>query len=310
MHLNYKQLKKMSTRNYYNFSSKLITLLLIGLMIACSSDKKKVDDASKEFDASKSKVERKVKKALNDIPPPADVPYIIHNTGADFNPGIVNDLKKYEGYMVSPKKAAFNLGVYATDIGYLSSYGKTQEALNSLDVCLKLTEAIGAQDAVDMKVLARFEANLSNTDSLGAIINEVISNSSNYLTDNDRDNVAALIVSGSYIEAIYVASQIIETYPKDILPDDQRMTILTPLIRLMVDQRESLKNIVELLESVDDKDEWIVATTHSLEELYENYKKFNPEEKIKESKGNEVLNDEVFTGLSDQIKKIRSNIVY
>jgi len=300
----------MSTPNYVNLGGKLITLLLIGLMVACGTDKKKVDDASKEFAASKSKVEQKVQKALRNIPPPADVPYIIHNTGADFNPGIVNSLNKYEEYMISPKKAAFNLGIYSTDIGYLSSYGKTQEALSYLDICLKLTEAIGAQDAIDMKVLARFEGNLSNTDSLGAIINEVINNSSNYLTSNDRDNVAALIVSGSYIEAIYVASQIIETYPKDILPEDQRMTILAPLIRLMVDQRESLKDVVHLLKSVDNKDEWIVATTNSLEELYENYKKFNPEEKIKDGKGNEVLNDEVFARLSKQIKKIRSNIVY
>ncbi len=300
----------MSTRKYVNLGGKLITLLLIGLMMACGTDKKKVDEASKEFDASKSKVEQKVQKALSDIPPPSDVPYIIHNTGADFNPGIVNSLKRYEEYMISPKKAAFNLGIYATDIGYLSSYGKTQEALNYLDVCLKLTEAIGAQDAIDMKVLARFEGNLSNTDSLGVIINEVISNSSTYLTENDRDNTAALIVSGSYIEAIYVASQIIETYPKDMLPDDQRMTILAPLIRLMADQRESLDDVVELLKSVNNKDEWIVATTNSLEELYENYKNFKPDEKIKEGKGNEVLNDEVFARLSKQIKKIRSNIVY
>lgn len=300
----------MRTVNYYNFWGKFFTFLFIVLMLACGTDKKKTQEASKEFEASNSRVEKKVQKALKDIPPPADIPYIIHNTGADFNPNIVNDPKKYEGYMISPKKAAINLGVYATDIGYLSSYGKTQQALNYMDVCLKLTDAIGAQDAVDMNLLTRFEKNLSNTDSLANIVNEVTANSNKYLTDNDRDNIAALMVSGSYIEAIYVATQIIDTYPKDILPDDQRMTILAPLISLMAEQHETLADVIELLKSVDDKDDWIVATTNSLEEMYQNYMEFNPMEKIRQGKGNEVLNDTVLVNFTKQVSKIRANIVY
>ncbi len=301
----------MSTNKIFGFGTKILVFLLIVFIASCGTNKnKQSEESAKEFEASKGQVEKKVEKALHDIPPPSEIPYIIHNTGADFNPNIVNDLKKYESYMISPEKAAFNLGIYATDIGYLTSYGKTQEALNYMDVCLKLSETVGAQDAIDMKVLERFEKNMSNTDSLSAIVNEVIANSDKYLNDNDRSNIAALVVSGNYIEALYIATQIIATYPKDILPDDQRMTILAPMIRLLADQKNTLKDMIDLLKSVDNKDEWIIATIHSLDELYENYLKFNPNEKIKEGKGNEVLNDEALADLTRQVSKIRSNIVY
>jgi protein associated with RNAse G/E len=97
------------------------------------------------------------------------------------------------------------LGVYATDIGYLSSYGKTQEALNYMDVCLKLTETVGAKDAIDFNVLERFEKNLSNPDSLATIIDQVIDNSDKYLQNNERTNIAALVIGGTFIEALYIS---------------------------------------------------------------------------------------------------------
>lgn len=301
----------MNSRKYYQLSSKLLLTIVLSILLACGSDKKKDSDAAKEFDdAQGGQLKEKIDSTLRDIPSPTEIPYIIQSTGADFNPNIINDHKKYESYTISAKKAAFNLGVYATDIGYLSSYGKTQEALNYMDVCLKLTEAVGAQDAVDFAVLERFEKNLSNPDSLGSIIDEVISNSDNYLQANDRNNIAALMIGGTFIEALYISTQIIDTYPKDLLPDDLRLQILSPLVQLLVSQKESLKDVIDLLESVDDKEEWIIATINSLQELYDNYTKFDPMGKIREGRGNEVLNDEVLSRLTTQVDSIRTNVVY
>ena len=300
----------MNSRNYYQLSSKILLAIVISILVACGSDKKKDADAAKEFDAAQEQLKENVDRAIRDIPPPAEVPYIIQSTGADFNPNIINDHKRYESYTISAKKAAFNLGVYAKDIGYLSSYGKTQEALNYMDVCLKLTETVGAQDAVDFAVLERFEKNLSNPDSLANIIDVVIGNSDAYLQENDRNNIAALMIGGTFIEALYISTQIIDTYPRDLLPDDMRLQVLSPLVQMLVKQKESLKDVIDLLESVDDKEDWEIATINSLNELYDNYTKFDPMGKIQAGKGNEVLNDEVLSRLTNQVDSIRTNIVY
>lgn len=300
----------MNSRNYYQLSSKVLLAIVISILIACGSDKKQSSDAAKEFDDAQEQQKEALERALGEIPPPSEIPYIIQSTGADFNPNIINDYKKYESYTISAKRAAFNLGVYATDIGYLTSYGKTQDALNYMDVCLKLTNTVGAQDAIDFNALERFENNLSNPDSLANIIDQVIANSDNYLEANDRNNIAALMIGGTFIEALYIATQIIDTYPKDILPDDMRMQVLSPLVRMLVDKKESLKDVIDLLESVENKEEWELATINSLNELYDNYTKFDPEGKIQAGRGNEVLNDEVLSRLTNQVDSIRSNVVY
>lgn len=300
----------MNSRKYYQLSSNILLAIVISILLACGSDKKKDSESAKEFDDAQGQLKQKIDSAIRDIPSPAEIPYIIQSTGADFNPNIINDHKKYESYTISAKKAAFNLGVYATDIGYLSSYGRTQEALNYMDVCLKLTESLGASDAIDFAVLERFEKNLSNPDSLGKIIDQVIANSDTYLQENDRDNIAALMIGGTFIEALYISTQIIDTYPKDLLPDDLRLQVLSPLVQMLVKQKESLLDVIELLESVDDKEEWVSATINSLRELYNSYTSFDPMGKIREGKGNEVLNDEVLSRLTIQVDSIRSNVVH
>lgn len=287
----------------------LIAFALI-FVAACSGDKKKEESASSEFEEASEDLKEKVERVIYNIPSPSEIPYIIESTGADFNPTIVNDDEKYQSYTTIQNKAAFNLGVYATDIGYLSSYGKTQEALNYMDVCIKLSESIGIQDAIDMEVLSRFEQNLGNQDSLADIIDQSIARSESYLEENERNNIAALIIGGTFIEGLYIATQIIDTYPKDILPDDQRMVILTPMINLLMKQEEPLGDMISLLKGVDDKGEWIDATINSLEELKETYDNFNPEEKIKSGQGNEVLNDEALQKITKQVASIRENVVY
>jgi hypothetical protein len=300
----------MNSIKYYSLFGKLLLAVILGFFMACESGKKKAGEASKEFDAATEDLKEKLDEGKKRIPPPSEIPYMIQNTGADYNPNIINPASKYESYMIDTKKAAFNLGIYSTDIGYLSSYGKTQEALNHLDVCLKLAEAIGAQDAVDFDILERFENNLTNTDSLASIINEVVDNSDKYLQANERANVAAFVVGGSFIEGLHVATQIIDTYPKDMLPDDMRLTILAPVVLELAKQKDSLGDLIELLKGIEERDDWVNRTLNSLEELYANYEEFDPYGKIQEGKANEVLNDEVLARLTKQVNTIRSGIVY
>jgi hypothetical protein len=300
----------MISKSYYSVAWTVLLAIVITFFAACGTKKENDAEASREFDEAAKQIKEKVEQAEYDIPPPAEIPYIIQNTGADFNPDIVNDPAKVDDYLVSSKKAAFNLGVYATDIGYLSSYGKTQEALNFMDATLKLTDAVGVQDAIDFSVLERFERNLSSPDSLAGIVNEVIENSDQFLNKNDRTNMAAMVMSGTFIESLYIATQIIDTYPKDMLSDDMRLNVLSPMVQMLAKQKESLGDVVDLLESIEDKDDWIIATTNSMRELYDTYQNFDPMEKIRDGKGNEVLNDETLSQLTSQVASIRQNIVY
>ena len=239
------------------------------------------------------------------ISPFYEIPFIIQRTGADFNPNLVNDYEKFESYTISAKKAAINLGVYAMDIGYLNTYGRTQQALNYMDVCLEMTKTICGQDVNNFDVLERFEKNSSNPDSLIQILIQFNIQVITYLDENEHRDFGVLMLAGAFIEALYITTQIIDTYPKNLLPNNMRMQVLSPLASILLDQKESLMGLIELLENVDGKGEWDILIINDLRKLYyiyDNYPKykFYPQEPIM---------DIMIAPLSEQIRKIRADII-
>ena len=286
-----------------------LLLALLLLIYSCSSDKKQ-ESSSKEFDEAASEIKEKVESIIYEIPSPSEIPFIIEATGAEFIPELVNDLHKSEKYTSSNKVAAMNLGVYASDIGYLVTYEKVQEALNYMDACLNIGESLGLQSTIDVSIIEKFEANLGQKDTLAAIINNAINKSDNYLKENERNNIAALVIGGSFIEGLYIATQIIDSYPKDILSDDERNLVLTPLIRIVLKQEIPLANMISLLKSIDNKGDWIDGLINSLEELKSNYEELDVTELLDENKANLVLSDKILERITIQVKKIRTTVTY
>ena len=145
---------------------------------------------------------------------------------------------------------------------------------------------------------------------MASIINEVISNSDDYLKENERNNMAALIISGTFIEGLYISTQIINSYPQDLLPDDSRNLILTPLIKIIIEQEKPLADMIGLLNSIEDKGDWIEGLINSLEELKNNYESLDIQEKISNNRADLILSDQVLYKISKQIEKIRATVTY
>jgi hypothetical protein len=172
---------------------------------------------------------------LGALPPTSEVPYLLQNTGADFNASLINTAKKVDSYTTTTDKAALNLGAYATDIGYLSVYDKTQDVINYLRSSDKLAKHIGVGNAFERSLEKRFESNLGKKDSLVKIVDESMNRVHEYLEDNNRKGTAALTLTGSFIEGLYISTGLIEKYPKDV-PADVRNSVLTNLMLTIIKQ--------------------------------------------------------------------------
>lgn len=305
---------KMKTNLYTAFIRKtglyFILIALAGIFVSCSGDKNQEQDEGEEFERAASELSDRVRKVIYQIPPPSEIPVLIESTGANFNPDLVNVLDKAKKYTTNNKVAALNLGVYTTDIGYLVTYEKVQEALNYMEVCLELGESIGIQHAIDQAVVKKFESSLDNRDTLASIINQVIRDSDEFLNENERSNIAALIISGTFIEGLYIATQLVDTYPKDLLPEDSRNLVLAPLIRMILEQEESLGDMVILLNNIEDKDDWIAGLINSMEELKKNYEALDVQGPLSENRTDVVLTDRTLERITIQIKKIRNTVTY
>src|SRR5688500_19828334 len=116
----------------------LLVLLTAGLSSCGSSNKD--EKASDEFNEANSDLKKQIEDVVYNIPSPSEIPYLLQLTGAEFNESLVNQRTKVDQYVTRSDKAALNLGVYAADIGYLSSYDKTQEAIDYLAACKTLAD--------------------------------------------------------------------------------------------------------------------------------------------------------------------------
>ncbi|WP_424962703.1 hypothetical protein [Ekhidna sp.] len=292
---------------------KLSSLALAAAVLVSScgggSSKEESSDASSEFDAAKEQVAADVSKVLKDLPPPSEVPYLLMNAGAEFDAGLINSIEKMESYQASESKAALNLGVYATDIGYLASYEKSEMALDYMGECQKLAAPVGVAEAIDYGMISRFESNMENKDSLAVIINEVMQKSGERLSELEELNSAALLLAGSWIEGVYISTSIVNNYPDD-LPEESRTLILEPLVKIVMDQKTSLNDLLQVMNDVPETED-ITSMRAELEKVKAIYdgELAEVEEQIANNTGDFVLQPSTLDNLSAEVSRIRGSIV-
>lgn len=293
----------------------LTSLALAGIVFLSScgggASKESASDASSEFDSAKEKIAADVEKVLKDLPPPSEVPYLLLQAGADFNQDVINDIapEKLESYQTDESVAALNLGVYATDIGYLASYEKAEMALDYMGECQKLAAPVGVADAIDYGMIARFESNMENKDSLSAVINDVMAKSGERLSELEELNSAALLLAGSWIEGIFISTTIVDTYPDD-LPEEARTLILEPLVKIVIDQKISLNDLLNVMNDVPESEEVnsMKAELEKIKAIYDG-ELAEIETQIAENTGGFVLKPSTLDNLAAEVKRIRSTIV-
>ncbi|HEY5918672.1 MAG TPA: hypothetical protein VIU13_14755 [Chryseolinea sp.] len=282
----------------------LSALIAIGLA-SCgpSTPKEKDSEETGQADSLKGQIEG----LMDDMPSPSEIPYMLQTTGAEFNESLINPRDKADQYASITNKAALNLGVYAADIGYLVSYEKTQDAIDYLNSAKALADGLGIIGSFDLEVLSQFEKNLSNKDSLAQLLDKTVKETEKYLQDDNRNKLSAMVVAGSFIESLYISTGLVKTYPKDLLPTDAKNLILTPLIRVVLDQKSSVSVLVKMLSGVE-QTEPITTIVADLKALETQYAALNIEDQIKNNKANLVLSDKNLVEITNIVEKLRKSI--
>lgn len=284
----------------------LFAALPMAILQSCGSGSDK-EKNSEEFTETDETLKSQIEDLVYKIPDPAEIPYILQTTGADYNESLLSPVSKADTYMGRSDKAALNLGVYAADIGYLSSYEKTQEAVDYMNTCRTLADNLNIIGTFDTDLVDRFEANISNKDSLAQLLNSTVDQTETFLKNDNRNELAAQVVTGSFIEGLYISTGLVKTYPKDLLPDDSRNLVLTPIIRTILDQKESVSELKKMLSTVDQSDP-VASIVADLGELEQAYSKLNIEEQIRNNRADLVLSDKNLVEITEIVERIRNGI--
>lgn len=291
-----------------SFQIKALSILsvLAILFTSCGgggqSQEKAASSEGDEFDEAKSQVISNINQVIKDLPPPSEVPYLLMATGTDFDASLTNSLENLDSYSNPSSLAAVNLGIYITDIGYLTSYEKAQQTLDYVSACQKLSEDIGVASAMDMRLMSRFERNLNEKDSLKVLVDEVINRTSERLDAIDRMNIAGLVLAGSYIEGLYVSTNLIANFD-----DDLPALVLEPLIKIIIDQRPAVDDLLVVMEDLKG-DAAIDEMTTNLNKIKTVYDTDLAEvsKAISENTGNLMLTKDMLNSLTAAVSEIRT----
>ncbi len=212
-----------------------IALLSISTILAsgCGSDSTKKTDEEPPVDTAQSALIN-ISGEIFSIPSPIQTALLIKSSGASYSKGILNDPRKTAQYTSNFAKA-LNLGVYGADLGYVTIYDQSQDAIGYLTAAKKLTDALGISGAFDAKTIERFTKNLGNKDSMLVLVGVAYRSSDAYLKSNDRNDVSGLVLAGGWIESLYFTTDIYKNKPKEEVKER------------IAEQKLSLQSLIKLL---------------------------------------------------------------
>lgn len=219
-------------------------LILLGISVvsfACQNKTKVSSSDLKQEVVSSNQSLKKVKNIFYNVPSPVEVTTIIQKMNLPYHPDLLNSSSNSDNYLTQADKA-LNMGVYGADLSYIRIYEQYQDAANYLVVVKKFTRELGIPEEGERVIAKRLEKNLQNQDSLLRIITETFTDSDSYLKENKRGSTAALIILGGWIETLYLATNILDPETPE-----------NDMVRLIVEQRYSVKNLLALMEQFSDE---------------------------------------------------------
>ena len=236
---------------------KVIVYLLILLAVAAGSCKSggKGKDAGAEIpDSILNKgiefSEDVMQDIVQNISSPVEMAAMIKDLGVPYSNRYISPTDRV-GNLTTSFQQALNLGIYAADLGYLNMYNKTSAVIDYLTAIKTLSDAIKVGQFFDFTTLKRLATNSKNLDSLMYISVHSFNQMDKYLHSNNRTNLSALMVTGVWIEGLYLGTQVYKVTPNQQLAErigEQKLTLDQLMLILEKYQRD--KQYTKLLEEL------------------------------------------------------------
>lgn len=169
-----------------------------------SSGSKEESSDSAESTTVLEKIEREFKYP---IPTAYQVTQLLQDAEASFVLGITNSPENVDRYETQKDKA-LNLGIYGADLSYASTYNRQEETMAFLNASKQLVDDLQLSSVFTPTMVGRVENNLTNKDSLILIVTESFYDTYEYLNKNGQNKTSLLVVTGSWIEGLFITSQL------------------------------------------------------------------------------------------------------
>lgn len=250
---------------------KMVLPISLGLIIAACNG----EDGDNENSSSANTVVDSLKvasaeKIFYSIPSPIEMAFVLKASGSSYDNTLPNPVDRKDKYS-TVRSRALNLGVYGADLSYAVVHDNTQESMLYLACAKKLADGLGITSAFNEEKIAKMEENMSNRDSMLAMISDSYWETDAYLQENERGNVSAYIFTGGWIEGIYLGCKI----ERKLKESDKNKDIA----KRIAEQKVSLDNLIDLLESYASPDSFgdLIDDLKGLQAIYATIKESETE---------------------------------
>jgi len=190
-------------------------------------------------------------QVIKSIPPPVELSAIIKNSGAEYFSDMLNETGNIDRYNTNYLKAA-NLGVYGADLGYINIYNHKEDALSFLNIVIKLSEELKVGQFFEFETIKRIADNSNNLDSMLNITQSNFEKMNNYLQEQNRSNISTYMLTGGWIEAMYLTTFVaIEKNDKALYEKIGEQKIVLDQIIILLDFYKNDQNAMGLAKDLE-----------------------------------------------------------
>jgi hypothetical protein len=143
---------------------------------------------------------------IESIPSPVEIAMIIKSSGTGFDETLINSQDNIKFYN-SDKAKALSIGIYSGDLGYINIYEKSFLTVNYLTTIKKLADDISIGQFFDFEMIRRLASNNDKMDSLIYLSTVNFNKMDAFLRSQKRTNMSILMVTGTWLEGFYIATQ-------------------------------------------------------------------------------------------------------
>ncbi|MFH1295676.1 MAG: hypothetical protein ABIJ04_00175 [Bacteroidota bacterium] len=233
----------MNTKRNLSLSLATAMAISIFLLAGCGgagnqkANKEAADTISKELSLSPEAM-----NLLYKMPTPFEVTMLLEQAKAGYIFDITNPVDNVGKYMTEKSKA-INLGVYSADLAYSATYNNIDNTNQFLDCTRKLADELGIAGIYNPNLIEKVKKFNNNKDSLVSLVSGIFLSTNDFLSKNNRNQVAVYIAVGAFVEGLYLASSL------NIVAEDN--TKISAIIFKQTSNYEQLMTILDLYQGVD-----------------------------------------------------------
>lgn len=283
--------------------------LIVFVFFSCDEQtvSKNGDLKNIELDSTKTNFVSVAGKLFS-IPSPIQTAILIKESAIPYNREVLNDPTAVSNYSTKNQRA-LNLGIYGTEMAYTSLYDDSQWSLRYYKAVENLAEELEIKGALSPSLVKRLGSNVGNTDSLLFLSGKFYEAADQYLKDNERYDIAALILTGGWVEASYLTALSASAGSADAR-------------KRLAAQKKTINTLCEVLQSTVDKQFTAGSTMAQLDSLNKVYRSVkhdytykkpetNPETKTTfiKSESTFQLTDAELADITGRIERIRASII-